>query len=63
MRCPMPFALRDSASLDEKLRGEVGAYLWMQEHCPDIRIPQLYGFSTSNGHVCILSIAWGWTCY
>ncbi|KAK9438802.1 Aminoglycoside phosphotransferase [Metarhizium brunneum] len=50
MRCPMPFALRDSASLDEKLRGEVGAYLWMQEHCPDIRIPQLYGFSTSNGH-------------
>ncbi|TWU77210.1 hypothetical protein ED733_008680 [Metarhizium rileyi] len=50
MRCPMPLALRDAASVDEKLRGEVGAYIWMQEHCPEIRIPHLYGFSTSSGH-------------
>lgn len=35
-------------TVDENMRGEVGAYAWMQESCPDIRIPRLYGFGFSN---------------
>jgi hypothetical protein len=39
-------------TIDEKLNSEVGAYVWMQEYCPDIPIPQLYGFGFSdNRHV------------
>jgi hypothetical protein len=34
---------------------EVGAYVWMQEQCPGIRIPHLYGFGLSNGRCVRLS--------
>ena len=54
-RCPMPHKLAEArypGTVDEKLSSEVGAYIWMQEHCPDIPIPQLYGFGFSdNRHV------------
>lgn len=46
-RCPMPHKL--SGILDEKLSCEIGAYVWMQEQCPDIRIPHLFGFGCSDG--------------
>ncbi|KAK3315789.1 hypothetical protein B0H66DRAFT_575943 [Apodospora peruviana] len=36
-------------TVDEKMGCEVGAYVWMQEQCPDIRIPHLYGFGFSDG--------------
>ncbi|KAG5981690.1 hypothetical protein E4U55_002671 [Claviceps digitariae] len=53
MRCPLPFAVAETiypGSIEEKLRGEIGAYVWMQQHCPDIRIPHLCGFSISGRH-------------
>jgi hypothetical protein len=54
-RCPMPHKLAEAkypGTVDEKLSSEVGTYVWMQEHCPDIPIPRLYGFGFSdNRHV------------
>lgn len=49
----MPFKLGESSypgTVEEKLRAEVGAYAWLQENCPDIRIPQLYGFRIADHH-------------
>ncbi len=50
-RCPMPHKLAEArypGSVDEKLSCEVGTYAWMQNQCPDIRIPRLYGFGFSD---------------
>jgi hypothetical protein len=50
-RCPMPHKLAEArypGTVDEKLSSEVGTYAWMQHHCPDIRIPHLYGFGFSD---------------
>ena len=33
----------------EKMSCEVASYIWMQHHCPDVRIPQLYGFGLPTG--------------
>ncbi|KAH9211319.1 hypothetical protein DL95DRAFT_437273 [Leptodontidium sp. 2 PMI_412] len=47
LRCAMPHKLAEAhnpGSVDEKLGCEVGAYTWVQERCPEIRIPHLYGF-------------------
>lgn len=58
MRCPMPSSLSDSyhsGRITERLRSEIGAHAWLQQNCPDIRIPQLYGFSILDHHVCIVS--------
>lgn len=46
-RCPKPHRL--VGIVDEKLSSEIGAYVWMQETCPDIRIPHLFGFGFSDG--------------
>ncbi|KAG5949017.1 hypothetical protein E4U53_006079 [Claviceps sorghi] len=46
-RAAMPHKLgenRSAGAIDEKMRCEVATYAWMQEKCPDIRIPYLYGF-------------------
>lgn len=51
-RCPLPYKLAEAGypgTIDEKLGCEVGAYAWMQDYCPDIRIPHLYGFGFSDG--------------
>ncbi|KAJ0417842.1 hypothetical protein BJY00DRAFT_288788 [Aspergillus carlsbadensis] len=40
---------------DEKVRCEAGAYAWLQENCPDVAIPELYGFALSTGQT--------FTCY
>ncbi|KAG5917188.1 hypothetical protein E4U42_007356 [Claviceps africana] len=53
MRCPLPFAVAETmypGTIEEKLRGEIGAYVWMQQNCADIRIPRLYGFSIASRH-------------
>ncbi|KAL2829548.1 hypothetical protein BDW59DRAFT_170557 [Aspergillus cavernicola] len=34
---------------DEKVRCEAGTYAWLEETCPDIPIPRLYGFAMSTG--------------
>ncbi|QPH09322.1 hypothetical protein C2857_000038 [Epichloe festucae Fl1] len=51
-RCPLPHKLAESqypGTMDEKIRCEVASYVWIQEHCPDIRIPALYAFGFSDG--------------
>ncbi|TVY91114.1 hypothetical protein LAWI1_G004340 [Lachnellula willkommii] len=50
-RCPMPYKLAEvkyPRTVDEKLCSEVGTYAWIQDQCPDIRIPHLYGFGFSD---------------
>jgi hypothetical protein len=55
LRCALPHKLAESkcpGTVDEKVGCEVGAYVWMQEKCPTVRIPFLYGFGfASNLHV------------
>ncbi|CAK7228964.1 hypothetical protein SBRCBS47491_007085 [Sporothrix bragantina] len=36
-------------SILEKMRCETATYVWMQQHCPDVRIPHLYGFGLPTG--------------
>ncbi|KAJ4527695.1 hypothetical protein HRR83_000448 [Exophiala dermatitidis] len=51
-RCPMPHKLAEAqypGTIDEKVRCEVAAYIWMQEYCSDIRIPRLYAFGFVDG--------------
>ncbi|KAL2177770.1 uncharacterized protein P884DRAFT_200052 [Thermothelomyces heterothallicus CBS 202.75] len=51
-RCPLPHKLAEKqypGTIDEKVACEVAAYAWMQEHCPEIRIPHLYAFGFLNG--------------
>lgn len=58
LRCPMPFKVTESTypgTVDEKMRSEVGAYVWMQHNCSEIRIPKLHGFGLSNYQVQELS--------
>jgi hypothetical protein len=50
MRCPMPHKLAEArypGTGDEKISWEVGTYAWMQDNCPHIRIPHLFGFGFS----------------
>jgi hypothetical protein len=52
LRFPLPYRVGDAfrpGNGDEKIRCEAGAYAWLQENCPDVPIPKLYGFSTSTG--------------
>ncbi|RSM04272.1 hypothetical protein CDV31_010131 [Fusarium ambrosium] len=51
LQCCLPHKLAETSypgTMDEKLRCEVGAYTWMQESCPDIRVPYLFGFGFSD---------------
>jgi len=51
-RCPMPHKLAEArypGSIDEKLSCEVGAYAWVEEKCPEIRTPHLFGFGFYDG--------------
>ncbi|TWU73930.1 hypothetical protein ED733_004282 [Metarhizium rileyi] len=44
------FNLLRPGNSDEKVNGEAAAYAWLQENCPSVPIPQLYGFGLSNNH-------------
>ncbi|PNY23580.1 Aminoglycoside phosphotransferase [Tolypocladium capitatum] len=52
MTCPLPHVHAEphcpGSTVDESMRSEVGAYAWMRDNCPHIRIPRLYGFGFSN---------------
>ncbi|KAE8356063.1 hypothetical protein BDV28DRAFT_7353 [Aspergillus coremiiformis] len=51
-RCPMPHKLAEArypGSIDEKLRCEAGTYVWVEENCPEIRSPHLFGFGFLDG--------------
>lgn len=51
LRLPLPYRVGDDfnpGNGDEKIRCEAGSYAWLQENCPDVRIPRLYGFALST---------------
>ena len=51
-RCPMPHKLAEArypGSVDEKSGCEIGAYIWVEENCPEIRSPHLFGFGFLDG--------------
>jgi hypothetical protein len=51
-RVPMPFKIGEDkypGNIEEKLRCEVATYIWMRDNCPDVPIPDLYGFAFPNG--------------
>ena len=56
-RIPMPHKLAEArypGSVDEKVDGEVSAYIWVEQNCPEIRVPQLFGFGYMDGrHVSV----------
>ena len=52
MRCPLPHKLAEKqypGTVEEKMRCEVAAYVWMQENCPEVPIPSLLGFGFPDG--------------
>ncbi|KAE8414838.1 hypothetical protein BDV36DRAFT_298674 [Aspergillus pseudocaelatus] len=52
LRFPLPYRVGEKfrrGNGDEKIRSEAGAYAWLQENCPDVPIPRLYGFGLSTG--------------
>ena len=51
-RCPMPHKLaeaRHPGTINEKVGCEVAAHVWMEELCPEVRVPHLFGFGFSDG--------------
>ncbi|KIW82399.1 hypothetical protein Z517_05426 [Fonsecaea pedrosoi CBS 271.37] len=51
-RIPLPYKVGERNSpgnVEEKLRCEVASYIWIQQNCPDIPIPALYGFGVPDG--------------
>ncbi|CAK7236969.1 hypothetical protein SCUCBS95973_009788 [Sporothrix curviconia] len=52
LRLPMAAKCAEATypgSILEKMRCETATYVWMQQHCPDVRIPHLYGFGLPTG--------------
>lgn len=52
IRFPLPCRIGDKAypgNSDEKLRCEAATYAWMQQKCPGVQVPTLYGFALSTG--------------
>ncbi|KAB8356465.1 hypothetical protein FH972_024048 [Carpinus fangiana] len=54
LRFPLPYRIGEDfrpGNADEKLRCEAGTYAWLQQSCPSIPIPRLYGFGLSTGQM------------
>lgn len=52
IRFPLPYRVGEAfrpGNADEKLRCEAGTYTWLQQNCPSVSIPHLYGFGLSKG--------------
>lgn len=52
MRIPLPYRIGENCfpgNSDEKVRCEAGTYAWLQDNCPAVHIPHLYGFGLSTG--------------
>ncbi|KAE8153631.1 hypothetical protein BDV25DRAFT_22006, partial [Aspergillus avenaceus] len=52
LRLPLPYRVGEDfipGNGDEKVRCEAGTYAWLQENCPDVPVPELYGFALSTG--------------
>ena len=53
IRLPLPYKTGETkhpGNSDEKLRCEAANYVWIQNNCPDVTIPRLWGFAFSDGH-------------
>ncbi|RAH72998.1 uncharacterized protein BO66DRAFT_418475 [Aspergillus aculeatinus CBS 121060] len=51
LRLPLPYRVGEDfrpGNGDEKVRCEAGSYAWLQANCPDVPIPELYGFALST---------------
>lgn len=47
IRLPLPYKIGEAfrpGNVDEKLRCEAATYLWLQNNCPSVPIPRLFGF-------------------
>ncbi|KAG5790580.1 hypothetical protein H9Q69_010364 [Fusarium xylarioides] len=47
IRFPLPYKVGEAScpgNVDEKLRCEAATYIWLQQNCPDVPIPRLFGF-------------------
>lgn len=47
IRFPLPYKVGEAfrhGNVDEKLRSEAATYIWMQQNCPNVAIPRLFGF-------------------
>lgn len=57
IRFPLPYKVGESrypGNADEKLRCEAASFIWIQDNCPTVPIPYLWGFGFSDGRsVCI----------
>lgn len=52
IRFPLPYKVGEHThpgNVDEKLRCEVATYVWIEDNCPDVSIPQLWGFGFPSG--------------
>ena len=52
VRFPLPYRIGEDScpgNADEKIRCEVGTYAWLQEKCPTVPIPHLYGYGFTAG--------------
>jgi len=52
IRFPLPYKVGESTypgNADEKLRCEAATFIWLQQYCPDIPLPHLWGFGFSGG--------------
>ncbi|KAM3440599.1 hypothetical protein MY4824_002047 [Beauveria thailandica] len=51
IRFPLPYRVGEASNpgnSDEKLNCEAAAYAWLEENCPSVPIPKLYGFGSST---------------
>ncbi|KAE8152136.1 hypothetical protein BDV25DRAFT_170776 [Aspergillus avenaceus] len=52
VRLPLPYRVGEAfnpGNADEKIACEVGTYVWLQRHCPEVPIPRLHGYGFSTG--------------
>ncbi|OOF98994.1 hypothetical protein ASPCADRAFT_162880 [Aspergillus carbonarius ITEM 5010] len=53
IRFPLPYKVGEfqrPGNAEEKLRCEAATFIWIQENCPSIPIPHLWGFGFADGH-------------
>lgn len=51
IRFPLPYRVGEATNpgnSDEKINTEAATYAWLQRNCPEVPIPQLYGFGLST---------------
>lgn len=51
LRFPLPYRVGETSypgNSDEKIACEAATYAWLEENCPSVPIPKLYGFGLST---------------